>query len=209
MGLRLESKVIAFLAAPEGVEESDLLRTWTALAEAGAERRLVSTVGGTIQCLDHLDRADTIEVGATVEDVRAADFDGLVVPGGLFGADALRSVSGAVSFTRGFFELGRPVAAIGHAPWVLVDAGTLPGRTVTAAPSVRTDIHNAGALWSETPVVHCTSGPNSLLTGVGGAHLDTFCDVLVDVVAGASPRPIQSAGDTDPSSRPVSALLWP
>ena len=92
---------------------------------------------------------------------------------------------------------------------MLVDAGTLPGRTVTGAASLRSDIHNAGAAWSDAPVVHCTSGPNSLLTGVGGRHMEGFCDVLVDVLAGASPRSIQTAGESDPSSRTVPTLLWP
>lgn len=209
MRLRLDGMVVAFLVAPEGVEESDLLRTWTTLAEAGAERRLLSSVSGTIQCLEHRERADTIEVGDTIADVRASDFDGLVMPGGLFGADALRSEPSAISFTRELFEVGRPVAALGHAPWVLVDADTLPGRTVTGAASLRSDIHNAGAAWSDEPVVHCTSGPNSLLTGVGGGHLDTFCDVLVDVLAGSSPRSIRTAGEADPSPRTVPTLLWP
>ncbi|MDH2429923.1 type 1 glutamine amidotransferase [Sphaerisporangium sp. TRM90804] len=176
----LQGKTIAFLVAPEGTEQVELTEPWRAVQEAGATPKLVSTQPGTIQAFNHLDKADTFEVDTTVQDVSAADFDGLVLPGGVANPDNLRMDDEAVRFTRGFFDAGKPVAAICHAPWTLIEAGVVGDRAVTSWPSLRTDLHNAGASWTDQEVMVCKNGPNTLVTSRKPDDLKAFCQAAID-----------------------------
>ncbi|MGW2231334.1 type 1 glutamine amidotransferase domain-containing protein [Streptomyces formicae] len=170
---------IAFLVAPEGVEQIELTDPWQAVGDAGGEPVLVSTEPGRIQAFHHLDKADTFPVQHVVGDVRADMFDGLVLPGGVANPDQLRTDPQAVDFAKEFFALGLPVAAICHAPWTLVEADVLHGRTLTSWPSLRTDIRNAGGEWVDEQVKICDGGPNTLITSRKPDDLKAFCEAAV------------------------------
>ncbi|MFF9315487.1 type 1 glutamine amidotransferase domain-containing protein [Streptomyces sp. NPDC014748] len=174
---------IAFLTAPEGVEQVELTEPRKAAEDAGHETVLVSTQSGEIQGFDHLDKADTFPVDAVVGDVSADSFDGLVLPGGVANPDFLRTDEKAVAFVKAFFEQGRPVAAICHAPWTLVEAGVVRDRTLTSWPSLRTDIRNAGGTWVDEQVKVCDNGPNKLVTSRKPDDLKAFCETFLDVFA--------------------------
>jgi protease I len=182
----LGGRTIAFLMAPEGVEQIELTEPWRAVEQAGGTPRLISTKSGRVQAFDHLDKADTFQVDATVDAVSAADFAGLVLPGGVANPDLLRMDDRAVAFAKEFFDAGKPVAAICHAPWTLVEAGVVRGRTLTSWPSLRTDIRNAGATWVDEEVRVCTAGPNTLVTSRRPDDLKAFCLETVTALAGAS-----------------------
>ncbi|MEU8358257.1 type 1 glutamine amidotransferase domain-containing protein [Nonomuraea sp. NPDC048882] len=177
----LDGKTIAFLVAPEGVEQVELTEPWKAVKQAGGTPRLVSTAPGQIQAFNHLDKAGTFAVDDTVDDVDAASFDGLVLPGGVANPDFLRMNDDAVRFARAFFDAGKPVAAICHAPWTLVEADVVRGRTITSWPSLRTDLRNAGATWVDKEVVVCTDGPNTLVSSRKPDDLKAFCQAVTDL----------------------------
>ena len=179
MSNELHGKKIAFLVANEGVEQVELTRPWDAVREAGAEPELVAPEAGEVQAFEHLDRADTFRVDRALAGAEADDYDGLVLPGGVANADILRTVPEAVAFARSFFEAGKPVGSICHAPWTLVEAGVLEGRTVTSWPSLRTDIRNAGGKWVDEEC-HTDAG---LVTSRKPADLPAFCDAILDVIA--------------------------
>ncbi|MFE1959401.1 type 1 glutamine amidotransferase domain-containing protein [Streptomyces sp. NPDC059479] len=170
---------VAFLAAPEGVEQVELTEPWKAVGDAGGERVLVSTAPGEIQAFNHLDKADTFPVDRTVSETAADDYDMLVLPGGVANPDALRMDAAAVSFVKGFFDAGKPVAAICHAPWTLIEADVVRDRTLTSWPSLRTDIGNAGATWVDEQVHVCTSAPSTLITSRKPDDLDAFCTTFL------------------------------
>ena len=172
---------IAFLTAPEGVEQIELTEPWQAAENAGHEPVLVSTEPGRIQAFDHLDKADTFPVDAVVGEAPAESFDALVLPGGVANPDFLRMDEKAVSFIRTFFERGRPVAAICHAPWTLVEADVVRGRVLTSWPSLRTDIGNAGGTWVDEQVKICDHGSNKLVTSRKPDDLKAFCEAFLDV----------------------------
>ncbi|WP_221358195.1 type 1 glutamine amidotransferase domain-containing protein [Streptomyces beigongshangae] len=170
---------IAFLTAPEGVEQIELTDPWHAVVDAGGEPVLVSTEPGQIQAFNHLDKADVFPVQQVVGEVSADSFDGLVLPGGVANPDALRMNGEAVSFVRDFFEQGRPVAAICHAPWTLIEADVVRGRTLTSWPSLRTDITNAGGTWVDEQVAVCDAQPATLITSRKPDDLKAFCEAFV------------------------------
>ena len=172
---------IAFLTAPEGVEQIELTEPWQAAENAGHEPVLVSTEPGRIQAFDHLDKADTFPVDAVVGEAPAESCDALVLPGGVANPDFLRMDEKAVSFIRTFFERGRPVAAICHAPWTLVEADVVRGRVLTSWPSLRTDIGNAGGTWVDEQVKICDHGSNKLVTSRKPDDLKAFCEAFLDV----------------------------
>jgi len=149
----LTGKTVAFLVASEGIERVELTQPWEAVEAAGATPVLVSPESGQVQTFDHLDKAATFNVDRTVGDVSVADFDALVLPGGVANPDALRTDEDAVGFVRSFFEQAKPVAVICHAPWSLVEADVVRGRTLTSWPSLQTDLRNAGADWKDEEVV--------------------------------------------------------
>jgi protease I len=170
---------IAFLVAPEGVEQVELTEPWRAVEEAGDEPVLVSTKPGRIQAFRHLDKGDTFPVQETVDDTSAGSFGGLVLPGGVANPDALRMNPRAVSFVRDFFTQRRPVAAICHAPWTMVEADVVRDRVLTSWPSLKTDITNAGGTWVDKEVQVCDHGTNTLITSRKPADLPAFCTAFV------------------------------
>ncbi|QQM39826.1 type 1 glutamine amidotransferase domain-containing protein [Streptomyces liliifuscus] len=170
---------IAFLMAPEGVEQIELTDPWHAVHDAGGEPVLLSTRPGRIQAFNHLDKADVFPVQQVVGDASADSFAGLVLPGGVANPDALRMDEQAVSFVRDFFEQGRPVAAICHAPWTLIEADVVRGRTLTSWPSLRTDIGNAGGTWVDEQVVVCEAGPATLVTSRKPDDLKAFREAFL------------------------------
>ncbi|MFD9796597.1 type 1 glutamine amidotransferase domain-containing protein [Streptomyces sp. NPDC059070] len=169
---------IAFLVAPEGVEQIELTEPWKAVHATGGVPVLVSTEQGEIQAYHHLDKADTFPVDEVVGASDVADFDGLVLPGGVANPDQLRLDDKAVAFTKAFFDAGKPVAAICHAPWTLVEADVVRGRVLTSWPSLRTDIGNAGGEWVDEEVKVCDHGPNILVTSRKPDDLPAFCEAM-------------------------------
>jgi protease I len=175
----LTGKTIAFLVAPEGIEQIELTDPWAAVEKAGGTPRLLSTQSGTVQAFDHLDKADTFDVDAVVADADPASYDGLVLPGGVANPDALRLDDDAVAFVKAFVESDRPVAAICHAPWTLVEADVVRGRRMTSWPSLQTDLRNAGAEWVDEEVVV----DGNLVTSRKPDDLPAFNQALVDLFA--------------------------
>jgi protease I len=180
MATTLQGKTIAFLVAPEGFEQVELTEPWKAVEEAGGRPRLVSTDAGTAQGFSHLDKADTFHVDETVGKAKAAEYDALVLPGGVANPDFLRTQPEAVSFAKSFFDAGKPVAAICHAPWTLIEADVVRGRRMTSWPSVKTDLRNAGADWVDEEVVVCEAGPNVLITSRKPDDLKAFCAEITE-----------------------------
>jgi protease I len=156
MANELQGKRIAFLAT-DGVEQIELTEPWKAVEEAGGEPQLISLEKGEIQGVNHLEKGDTFKVDKTVEEADPTDYDGLVLPGGVANPDFLRGNEAAVSFVKRFFEQGKPVGAICHGPWTLVEADVVRGRTLTSWPTLKTDIRNAGGTWVDEQV-HVDSG---------------------------------------------------
>lgn len=147
----LQGKKVAFLAT-DGVNEAELTVPREAFERAGAEVHLLSIKEGEIQSMNSLDKGTTFRVDRLVENASSSDYVGLVLPGGVANPDKLRMNEGAVRFVREFFFADKPVAAICHALWVLVEADVLRGRTVTSYPSLKTDIRNAGGTWVDQMV---------------------------------------------------------
>lgn len=141
---RLSGKTVAVLAA-DGFEQVELLKPVEALKQAGATVEVVSPKAGEIQGFNHLTPGDRVRVDKALNQTDAGSYDALLLPGGVANPDQLRGDEGAVAFVRAFFDAGKPVAAICHAPWVLIDAGVAEGRTLTGFRTIRTDLRNAGA----------------------------------------------------------------
>jgi protease I len=179
MADRLEGKKIAFVMANEGVERAELAEPLEAVRAAGAEVQLLAPETGEIQAFDHLDRADTFPVDRAVGEASADEYDGLVLPGGVANADQLRTDRDAVSFVRAFFEAGKPAGVICHAPWMLIEANVVRGRTLTSWPSLQTDLRNAGANWVNEEV-HVDEG---LVTSRKPDDLEAFCAKVVEELA--------------------------
>jgi protease I len=181
MANELDGKKIAFLAA-DGVEKVELEQPRAALEQAGARTEVLSLKAGEIQARDHdLDPAGTVAVDRTVADAAVAEYDGLILPGGTVNPDKLRMDKSAVSFVREFVESGKPVAAICHGPWTLVEAGVAAGRTLTSYSSIRTDLRNAGAHVVDKEVVV----DGNLITSRSPSDLPAFCSTIVQQFARA------------------------
>jgi protease I len=172
------SKRVAFLFAAEGIEQVELTEPWKAVTDAGHDAVLVSPESGSVQLFEHLDKAETRDVDLTVADAAGQDFDALVLPGGVANPDALRTDEAAVAFAREFVVSGRPVAAICHAPWTLVEADVVRGRRLTSWPSLRTDITNAGGEWVDERVVV----DGNLVTSRKPDDLPAFCSALLEAL---------------------------
>jgi protease I len=177
---QLKGRKVAFLAT-DGVEEVELTAPWNALSQAGAEVRLVSDKSGQVQGMNHHDKGKTFPVDVEVAGASARDFDALVLPGGVANPDKLRQNRDAVRFVREFMEADKPVAAICHAPWLLVEADAVRGRTLTSWPSLETDIKNAGGAWVDKQV----QLDQKLLTSRKPDDLPAFCAQLVTLLASA------------------------
>jgi protease I len=177
----LTDKKIAFLVAPEGVEQVELTEPWNAVEQAGGQPVLV--VGGdadSVQAFEHLDKARTFPADLQVSRARVDDYDGLVLPGGVANPDALRMVPEAVRFVRDMVTSGKPVAVICHGPWTLVEAGVVTGRRITSWPSLRTDLKNAGAEWVDEELVVDTNGPGPLISSRKPDDLPAFVKAVQD-----------------------------
>jgi protease I len=153
MANELQGKKVAFLMANEGVEQVEYFEPRKAVEEAGADVDVISTEAGQVQGFEHLDKAERWDVDRSTSEARADDYDAVVLPGGVANPDRLRTDKDAVRFLREFFAAGKPVGAICHAPWMLVEADVVDGRKVTSYPSVQTDIRNAGGNWVDEEVV--------------------------------------------------------
>lgn len=180
----LAGRMVGFLVANEGIEQVELTEPWRAIEDAGGRSVLLAPEPGKAQAFHHLDKADTFTVDATVADADGADFDLLVLPGGVANPDALRMDAQAVAFAKEFVKSGKPVAAICHAPWTLIEADVVDGRTLTSWPSLRTDVRNAGGTWVDEELVVCPNGPNVLITSRKPDDLKAFCQGIIDQVGG-------------------------
>lgn len=179
----LNDRTIAFLVSNEGAEQVELTEPWQAVEDAGGRPILVSLEAGEVQAFNHLDKGDTFPVDRVAADADAAEFDGLVLPGGVANPDQLRGDEDAVAFTRAFFDAGKPVAVICHGPWTLVEADVVRDRAITSWPSLQTDLRNAGANWKDEEVVVDTNGPNTLVSSRKPDDLPAFCRELVAAMA--------------------------
>ena len=184
MSTELSGKRIAFLVANSGVEQVELTTPWEALREAGAETVLVAPERDTVQAYNNdVEEADTFEADQAVADVSAADFDALVLPGGTTNPDKLRMDEDAVAFVKAFADSGKPVAAICHGPWTLVEAGVVSGKTLTSWPSLRTDIVNAGGTWQDVESFTCPEGGFTLVTSRNPDDLPAFTRAAIAAFA--------------------------
>ncbi len=174
-GEKLATKKIAILAT-DGFEQSELLEPQKALKEAGAEAVIVSLKEGKIKGWKDNDWGKSVNVDMTVADADAGDFDGLVLPGGVMNPDKLRVDKDAVAFVREFFKQGKPVAAICHGPWTLIEAGVVKGRSLTSYNSIRSDLINAGAKWVDEEVVV----DNGLVTSRKPDDLPAFNEKMIE-----------------------------
>jgi protease I len=182
MSNELQGKVIAILAA-DGVEKVELEQPRAALEQAGARVEVLSLKAGEIQAREHdLEPAGQFTVDRVVADASVQEFDGLVLPGGTVNPDKLRMDQTAVSFVRDFVGSGKPVAAICHGPWTLVEAGVAAGRRLTSYPSIRTDLRNAGAHVVDEEVVV----DGNLITSRSPSDLPAFCSALLEQFAHAA-----------------------
>ncbi len=165
---------IAILAT-DGVEQVELEEPRRALDAAGAITHLIAPEEGSIQAMNHDEKGARLPVDRVLSDVRASDYDALLLPGGVANPDRLRTIDGAVHFVREFMLSDKPVAAICHAPWMLVEASAVAGRTLTSWPSLKTDIRNAGGQWVDEPV----QIDDRLITSRKPADLPQFCATIV------------------------------
>lgn len=176
----LQGKKIAFLVAPKGTEHDELVKPMEAAREAGAETVLVSSEAGTVKTnRKDLEPGEELQADLGSKDVQADDFDAVVVPGGTVGADKLRADEDLVAFVRSFVEQGKPVAAICHGPWVLVEASVVDGRKVTSYPSLQTDIRNAGGNWVNEEVVV----DNGMVTSRKPDDIPAFTQKMIEEIA--------------------------
>jgi protease I len=187
---KLDGKRIAFLAT-DGVEQVELTEPLDAVRDEGAEVDVISLKKGEFQGFEHLDKGQTFTADKAVKDASADDYDGLVLPGGVANPDFLRSDEDAVRFVRSFVEAKKPVGAICHGPWTLVEADVIKGRTLTSWPSLQTDIRNAGATWVDEEV-HVDQG---LVTSRKPDDLPAFnAKVIEEVAEGRHERAPEPAG---------------
>lgn len=175
-----EQKKVAFLVSGEGIEQVELTQPWQAVEQAGARPVLIAPKTGTVQAFNHLDKGDTFTVDVAVDQANIDDYAALVLPGGVANPDLLRQDQTAVAFVSDFVASGKPVAAVCHAPWVLIEAQAVRGRTVTSWPSLRTDLANAGATWVDQEVVVDEVGAGPLITSRNPDDLPAFTKALLD-----------------------------
>src|SRR4051812_23894444 len=176
MANELSGKRVAFLVANEGIEQVELTKPWEAVEKAGGRPELVATKSGKAQAFNHLDKADEFPVDRTTSEISVDDYDAVVLPGGVANPDQLRTDDKAVAFLRECFNAGKPIAAICHGPWTLIEADIVDGQTLTSWPSLKTDITNAGGTWVDEEV-HVEAG---LVTSRNPDDLPAFCAKLVE-----------------------------
>jgi protease I len=179
MADELSGKRVAVLAT-DGVEQVELDEPWQALVEAGAEPTLVGFEPGSITAFNHIEPGDSRTVDVPLADADPDGYDALVLPGGVVNGDFVRADADAVAFVSAFFDADKPVAAICHAPWVLIEAGVVRGRRMTSWPSLQTDLRNAGADWVDEEVVV----DGNLTTSRNPDDLPAFTKAIVEQFAG-------------------------
>lgn len=194
MEQKLTGKKVAILVA-DGFEQVEMTKPREALQEAGAEISIVSPSSGKIQGMNHADKGDKFDVDIALADAIPDDFDALMIPGGLMNPDQLRATTEALEFVRHFFDNGKPVAAICHAPWVLIDAGAVRGRTLTSWPAIKTDVRNAGATWVDQEVVV----DNGLVTGRKPDDIPAFNKKMIEEFAEGRHAPVTGAAVATPA----------
>ncbi len=178
MAQKLAGKTVAVLAT-DGFEQSELTEPLRALKDAGADAHVIAPKAGEIQGMKHDEKGDKIRVDKTLGDADANDYDALVLPGGVANPDKLRLEREAIAFIRRFVEDDKPIAAICHGPWTLIDAGGVEGRTLTSWPSLKHDLKNAGANWVDEEVVV----DNGLVTSRKPDDLPAFCAKMIEEIA--------------------------
>jgi protease I len=178
MAQNLGGKRVAIVAT-DGFEQSELFKPLQALRDEGAHVDIVAPKSGQIQGMQHHDKGELANVDKTIDEVSASDYDALVLPGGVINPDQLRTDERVVKFIKGFFDARKPVAAICHGPWTLIEADAVRGRKVTSWPSLKTDLKNAGANWVDQDVVV----DKGLVTSRKPADLPAFCRKLIEEIA--------------------------
>ena len=195
MARQLDGKKVAILVT-DGFEQVEMTKPREALDEAGAEAKIVSPKPGKIQGMNHADKGDKFDVDQTLDEARPEEFDALLIPGGLMNPDALRSNDDALEFTRHFFREGKPVAAICHGPWVLIDAGVVRGRTLTSWPAIKTDVKNAGGKWINEEVVVdnglVTSRKPDDIPAFNKKMVEEFCEGRHEAMATTAPAGLET-----------------
>jgi protease I len=182
--MTLEGKTIAILIAPRGTEDPEFAQPLAAVKQAGGKVTVISLETGEATTNNHdLDPGETYAIDQAIDAVSADDFDALIIPGGCVGADKLRASQAVVNFVRDFFAQAKPVAAICHAPWTLIEAGAVNGRRLTSFKSIRSDIENAGGQWVDEEVV----SDRGLITSRTPRDLPAFCASLVEAFANTRP----------------------
>jgi protease I len=175
MSNELKGKRVAILIT-DGFEQVEMTKPRQALDDAGANTEIVSPARGQVQGWNHDEKADKFKVDVDLNSARADNYDALLLPGGVMNPDQLRMIHKAVEFVKNFFTAGKPVAAICHGPWLLVEADVLRGRTVTSWPSVKTDLRNAGAKWVDQEVV----SDNGLVTSRKPDDIPAFNKKMIE-----------------------------
>jgi protease I len=176
----LGGRKVAILLAPAGTEQVEFTEPRKAVTDAGADVDVIGVQAGPARTVNHdLDPGETFTVDKTFDQVSADDYDAVIVPGGTVGADKLRGDPAAIRFVQGFFEAGKPAAAICHGPWTLVEADVVRGRTLTSFPTLATDIRNAGGTWTDQEVVT----DQGLVTSRNPHDLPAFCAKIVEEFA--------------------------
>ena len=200
MANELQGKRIAILVANEGIEQVEMVEPRKALQEAGAETHLIAPAPGEAQAMNHLDKADKFPVDRTVAECSPDEYDGVMLPGGVANPDNLRMHDDAVQFLATFFNEGKPVAAICHAPWMIIQAGAARDRTLTSWPSLQTDLRNAGATWVDEQVVV----NEGLVTSRGHKDIPAFNGKMIEEFA-EGPHPVHQPAE--PARFEKSAIL--
>jgi protease I len=179
MAQRLQGRRIAVLAT-DGYEQAELVKPVEGLRAEGARVEVVSPKTGAIQGYNHHEKGDTAKVDRSLADAKSADYDALVLPGGVINPDALRIEPKAIAFVRDFVKAGKPISAVCHGPWTLIDAGGVEGRKMTSWPSLKNDLLNAGAMWVDEEVVV----DRALVTSRKPEDLPAFVARTIDVLEG-------------------------
>lgn len=183
MTQELAGKRFAFLAT-DGFEQIELTQPWNSIQLAGGEIELISLNAGKIQGMHHDKLGERFDVDKRIERALAEDYDGLVLPGGVINPDALRVSEPAVNFVRDMFRQGKPIAAICHGPWMLIEAGIAKGLRVTSWPSLKTDLFNAGAIWVDAACINDAG----IITSRSPEDLSEFCRQIIKEFATGLPQ---------------------